>query len=438
MNNTSLNIGQQVAALGISLWYTDSSKQTYVLSGYAGTGKTYLINYVINELLDISPDDVAFVTPTGKAASVLIQRGRKASTIHKLIYTIVEEKYTTKVNGKDVISKKIQFIKKPSIGNYKLIVVDEISMVEEHVLKDLLSYGIKVLCSGDSQQLPAIGKTNDLLDNPDAELTEIVRQSADNSIVQVATDVRLGKKLHYGKYGDDVLILNGSALTDDNLKSLYLGCDQILCGKNATRRRINNFVRNYKGINPEKFKTPQDGEKIICNVNNWEIYLDDEKKYNLVNGTIGYASEYKNVSNKYQLATIDLTPDFLPNTTCKSILIDSGIFYHGEYSYDMHQRAYELDNGNYAIKEILHRDSGEPVEHYMSRIKENFINMNSAIDEKQVEQVDFAYAISVHKSQGSEWDKVVVIDEGRVFGKEYSKWLYTAITRAKKKLVIIE
>lgn len=435
--NDELNIGQINAAEKIKSWFKDSLSQIFVLAGYAGTGKTYLINYIINNILRLKPEQVAFVTPTGKAASVLIQRGRDALTIHKLMYNPIETEYTTKVDEKIIKSKKIKFVKKSSIGNYKLIVIDEISMVEEKVLEDLLSYGIKILCSGDRQQLPAIGKSNTLLEKPDAELTEIVRQSSENSIVKVATEIRHEILPHFGSYGTDVLILNGSALSENQYKKLFLGCDQILCGKNVTRRKINSLVRQYKGIDIDKFKTPQNGEKIICNVNNWDIYLDDEGKYNLVNGTIAYASNYKNASSKCHLATIDINPDFLPNTTYKDLLIDSGIFYNDEFTYDMHQRAYKLEDGSYVLKEILKREKNEKIDDYMARIHESFKNKTNAVDEMQVEQIDFAYAISVHKSQGSEWNKVVVIDEGHAFGENYYRWLYTAATRAKQKLVII-
>lgn len=144
-----LNEGQSIAALAIKFWFENSSdvKQTFVLAGYAGTGKTYLIDYIIENLLNISPTDVAFITPTGKAASVLIQRGRNASTIHRLIYNVVETEYTTKVGGKEIKCKKKSFVRKPSIPKYKLLIIDEISMVDADVMKDLLQYGIPILCS---------------------------------------------------------------------------------------------------------------------------------------------------------------------------------------------------------------------------------------------------------------------------------------------------
>lgn len=145
----ALNQGQQEAADSIELWYNLGleDKQIYTLAGYAGTGKTFLINYIINERLKLAPHDVAYIAPTGKAASVLIQRGAtNACTLHKLIYNRVEKEYVNEINGKKVISKKIEFVKKPSIKKYKLIILDEVSMVDAKNMEDLISYGIPILC----------------------------------------------------------------------------------------------------------------------------------------------------------------------------------------------------------------------------------------------------------------------------------------------------
>lgn len=103
----------------------------------------------------------------------------------------------------------------------------------------------------------------------------------------------------------------------------------------------------------------------------------------------------------------------------------------------MHQRAYRLTDSEYCLKSYISREPGETVADYMKKIREDFMNKNNAEDDEQVEQIDFAYAISVHKSQGSEWPIVVVLDESHIFGKDRNKWLYTAITRAKKKLIIL-
>ena len=121
-----LTKGQEVAKEMIIDWYKScilTGKQFFYLSGYAGTGKTFLISHII-DILGLKEFQVAFATYTGKAASVLIQKGRDASTIHRLIYTPIEEEYETKVGNETVISKRIQFVKKTEkIPNYKLIII---------------------------------------------------------------------------------------------------------------------------------------------------------------------------------------------------------------------------------------------------------------------------------------------------------------------------
>lgn len=436
----SLNEQQEKAAASIKAWFEGDTKakQLFVLSGYAGTGKTYLINYAITNVLGLSENDVAFITPTGKAASVLIQRGRDAQTVHRLIYNAVEKEFKTSIDGKEMTSKRTVFMKKPGIPDYRLLVLDEVSMVDDDVMRDLMSYGIPILCSGDGFQLPPVKSQNHILDNPDAILTDIVRQSEDNMIVKIATDVRNGRHISSGNYGD-VVVMSSQYVNDDRKRHLLLEADQILCGTNRTRHMINNIVRRCKGIDAEKELFPIDGEKVIFNVNNWEMYLDEAMNYNMVNGTIGYAYGFKEVSPKLNIAKMSFRPDFLDDEITDDILVDSGNFKNGgKYTYDMHQRVFLLDDGEYALKaQYQKRGDNESVKHYFARIRDNLRISKKAVDDEMIEQVDFAYCISVHKSQGSEWDNVVVFDEGHVFGNNYSRWLYTAITRAKKKLVIL-
>ena len=97
-----------------------------------------------------------YVAPTGKAASVLVQRGASnATTIHKLIYNRIEKEYENEINGKIIKTKRFEFIKSHQFQTYKLIIVDEVSMVEKKIMEDLLSFGIPMICCGDAGQLPA-------------------------------------------------------------------------------------------------------------------------------------------------------------------------------------------------------------------------------------------------------------------------------------------
>lgn len=436
--NIILNNTQELAKDKILNWYNninnENSKKIFVLAGYAGTGKSTLINYVIENVLEIPLDKVAFATPTGKAASVLIQKGSEASTVHRLIYTAVEKERSKEINGKIIKTKKIEFIRKKSIGHYKLIVLDEISMISNKIMEDLLSYGIPILATGDIAQLPPVmADKHDLLDFPDAILTEIVRQAEDNSIIRVATMARNNIYIADGNYGNDVTVLHKEVLTESQYLNILLSADQVICGKNSTRNNLNQVIRRAKGYTS---MYPEDGEKIICNLNNYETPLSDDK-YVLVNGMIGEVKNYQYIDTNLLLSKISFKPDFLEEYT-DNIVIDTGIFLHGEFLYEKHQRAYLMSDGSYKIPgRFMSKQPRETTENYNARVKRDVMIKRQALIDEMINMFDYAYVVSCHKFQGSEADFVVVIDESNSFPAESAKWLYTAITRAKKKLIII-
>jgi exodeoxyribonuclease V len=434
-----LNKQQEEVVQLVKEWfgtYRETKKQVFTIAGYAGTGKTFTINYLVENILNLKPYQVAFGTPTGKAASVLIQKGQEASTIHRLIYTPIETEIKTKINGEEVRSKRIDFVKKDTIPDYKLIVIDEISMVEEEIMKDLLSYGIPILCTGDIGQLPAIFKSNDFLQHPDYILTEIVRQAADNPIVQLATMARNKIPIPFGIYGKEVIVIPREALRIDQMQNMLLNADQVICGTNSMRNYLNNEIRSLKGIDIIKNKLPLKGEKIICTVNNWLLYIDTSERYNLVNGTMGFSENCNMEDDNIKLGKISFIPDFLEETA-NDVLFDSGIFTEQEYTYDMHQRVFIMPNRKYILKEAPRsKQEGETMQDYRARLMKYVRASKESMSEKQINRIDFGYAITVHKAQGSEWNKIVVFDESFMFS-DSEKWLYTAITRAKKRLVLI-
>src|SRR5690606_6872894 len=125
------------------------------------------------------------------------------------------------------------------VAKAKLIVIDECSMVDEALGKDLLSFGTKVLVLGDPGQLPPVSGGGFFTEQePDYLLTEIHRQARDNPIIQLAMHVREGKELMHGDYGA-AQIIGRDAVTQD----LVLGADQVLVGTNKTRKRYNQRLR---------------------------------------------------------------------------------------------------------------------------------------------------------------------------------------------------
>jgi exodeoxyribonuclease V len=416
--------------------WKEKKKQIFVLSGYAGTGKTFLINHVMS-MLDIKDTQVAFGTPTGKAAAVLIQRGRDAATVHRLIYIPEEVEEAVTVAGNSVMKKKIMFKKKETIPEYRLIVLDEVSMIDEKMLEDLLSFGIPVLATGDPGQLPPINGKNPVMSSPDYFLTDIVRQSEGDPIVMLATMARSGKKIPYGNYGS-ALVLDRRRLSPEKVKDLMLKADQIICGTNATRRTLNDDFRRFKGIDIVANKYPTPGEKVICTVNNWEKYLDEDEMFNLVNGTMGNVTQCRIIDNILNLGKMRIKPDFLEDAETEEIIFDSGIFLNDEWTYDMHQRVFTMPNGKYELARFgIRKNENESDDAFRSRRLEYILMERNAEEDDQINKIEFGYALTVHKFQGSEADRILLFDESYLFGEDANKFLYTAITRAKKKLVII-
>lgn len=375
-------------------------KERYtVISGYAGTGKSTLVKFIVAALPNINPDeDVIYTSFTGKATQVLQKKGNKnVSTLHKLLFESIPKPDGT------FFRKPVEFIP------YKIVIVDECSMVPKELLQRLIKYNVHIICLGDPGQLPPINKNEDnhLLDNPHIFLDEIMRQEAESEIINLTMDIRAGKPL--ARYqGKEVQVLNKDELTT----GMLLWADQIICAKNETRIALNNQMRNLLG----RSGGPQDGDKVICLKNNWDIYSVNDNP--LVNGTIGYLKDsFSTYINLPRQITSDGQPkklDILTANFISDTKEDYGIL--------------NMD------KQLI--TTGVPGLDWKTSYK---MGRNWRFQDKIPDQFTYGYAITCHKSQGSEWDNVLVIEEGFPFEKEeHKQWLYTAATRAAKKLVIIK
>ena len=375
--------------------YNSNCKYT-VISGYAGTGKSTLVRFII-EALDVDENDVCYCAFTGKAAEVLHKKGNKnACTLHKLLYESIP-----KPNG--------GFIRKPkpSIG-YKIVVVDEISMAPKTLIDLLFTHDVYVICLGDPGQLPPIEKDEDnhLLDHPHVFLDEIMRQAQESEIIQLTMKIRNNESIDYYD-GKEVKIIPYSQL---NTGVLQWG-DQILTATNAKRQTINNQMRqllNYPNH-------PVDGDKMICLRNYWEDFSVNGNP--LINGTIGI------LKNSFQ--TWREIPRFVKSNikrfdvlTGDLIISDTNDMYD---LVDMDQKM--ILTGKKCCDWKLSYRLGKLRPKYGDIVPKEFT---------------YAYAITTHKSQGSEWPKVVVLEEKFPFDKvEHSRWLYTACTRSSEKLVLV-
>lgn len=367
-----------------------------VIAGYAGTGKSTLVRYII-DALDIEEDRVCHCAFTGKAAEVLKKKGNKnVATLHRLLY----EHIPRPAGG---------FFRKPKpFIDYDVIVVDEVSMAPKSLMELLFKHQVYVICLGDPFQLPPIDKDEDnhLLDNPHIFLDEIMRQEEDSEIIQLTMKIRNQEPIDYFN-GNEVKIIPYSDL---NTGVLQWG-DQILTATNAKRQAINNQMRALQGRTGE----PVDGDKIICLRNYWEdSSLNGDA---LINGTIGI------LQNSFQ--TWREIPRFVQSDIRKfDVLVGDLVVPETNDVYQMTEMDRQM---------II---TGEKCCDW--RLSYKLGKLRPKYGEIVPKEFTYAYAITTHKSQGSEWPKVVVLEEKFPFDKiEHARWLYTACTRSSEKLVLV-
>lgn len=359
-------------------------KEAYTcIAGYAGTGKSTLVKFLISEL-GIENKYIAYACFTGKAALVLQQKGQDAVTLHKLLYKSYKKKDGTFAH---IPKEELDF-------PYKLIVIDEVSMCPKHIWEQALKHDVHIIALGDPFQLPPIGEDNGILANPHIFLDEVMRQALESDIIKLSMDIRSGKPLQLMN-GNDVKVISRNQV----VSGMYTWADQIICGKNATRRLVNNQMRTLLGYGAE----PQDGDKIICLKNYWDI--NNESGDPLINGMIGTLKDVR-LGQDQGILGRDFKANFIPDFTedgMENLSIDYKLMTQG--------------NPTFAKDAKPMFRGGKKVPFPM--------------------EFDYGYCVTCHKAQGSQFNKVLLFEE--VLNREsHARWLYTAITRAVEKIVIVK
>ena len=372
---------EQASAINrIVEWYK-SGQQEFYLAGYAGVGKSTVAAAAIEELKTrCRVKNIRTAAYTGKAASVLRKKGiEDAQTIHSLIYTAVEDEETGELHF--LVSEE------SPAAQADLIVLDECSMVNDEIAKDLRGFGKKILVMGDPGQLPPInGEGAFTSREPDVFLREIHRQAADSPIIELATLARQGKPMPRGYEKGDVRVLT---LDKESQPLIYREETQAICGLNRVRWCYNLRIRKLRGFEGE---IPQVGEKVICCRNN--------REEGLFNGGMG------------MLTSIATEYDGWPETFLMDVKME------------------DLDQPN----------TGLQVDPYLFR--KHFTNgeakkMTVVKGMPRFDEFDLGYLLTAHKSQGSSWPDVTVIDDSGSFRENRHKWLYTSITRSEKALTVL-
>lgn len=367
---------QQKAIKAVAKWLNKGDTQVFRLFGYAGTGKTTLAQHLTNH----TDGEIFFAAFTGKAALMMRKRGApNASTIHSLIYHPRGETLIKNKKGQNKIIPTFEINPHSPITEAALIVIDECSMVDQQLGEDLLSFKKPVLVLGDPGQLPPINTTGFFTNQtPDILLENIHRQAKDNPIIELAHKVRHGEQIKYGTYGASKIIKTSQIKTQE-----VLAADQILVGKNHTRRIYNQRIRQLKNLD---HPLPCHNDKIVA--------LRNDFKKGLLNGSLWRVK-----------SAIHNTKPFM--------------------NLDIASEDEEFTKNNITVK-IL---------------KSTFESPDTPIPyttRKRYDEFDYGYALTVHKSQGSQWEDVYIFNESNAFPEYASRWLYTAITRASKKITLVQ
>jgi len=275
-------------------------------------------------------------------------------------------------------------------------------MCDDGTIIDILKHNKITILLGDKAQLLPVKGTNTFIKSPDIYLTETFR--SDLPILDAARegynadlDNPLIPKDYASKYNSNKEVR--SLYKRDFDPSRYLEFDMILCFTNKTRRKINFEVRRQLGLT--EYRYPRDGEKIVCLKNNYKINIKVEGlDLNIANGMLGYCKGDTKVKKDGSLS-FGFNPDFIPDTV----------------EVNPTPNPFDMYYDDITIDDVSNRFTGS---------------------DRGLDKFDFAYCISVHKSQGSEARKVLLIDDHmHSRGEAYNTFMYTGITRAKEELVIL-
>lgn len=387
-----LNEGQEKAAADLAKWINCPYSNMFKISGGPGTGKTTMLKSALSRT-SLKENEITYCAFTGKVVNRMREAGLNSQTIHSTIY-MMEKEYMRNGDGSIKIGKngapifKNRRIKRDYLpDNIKLIVVDEAPMVADEYMTDLLSYGIPLVAVGDINQLPAPFGSCTFFRHPNVHLTQIMRQAEGSPIIYLAEMAKRGQYIKPGWYGKTCYVGDTTMVKMNN--SLLAKAGVVIVSSNKSRDYVNQFIR--KKVLGRKDDTPVIGDKMICRRNNWNIVAEG---YPLTNGSTGVIDYIDRSTFNGKKLSLDFHADYL-----------NGCYYNLDIDINYLHSTWEekKDIGLYTNGNLM----------------------------------DYAYALTCQLAQGSEYNSVFIRDEHNGGNESYHrKWLYTAITRAKKGLII--
>jgi ATP-dependent exoDNAse (exonuclease V) alpha subunit len=429
-----------------------SNEELFVLKGYAGTGKTTVISTIVNQLKNVN-QKYLLLAPTGRAAKVISNYSQKpAFTIHKKIY------FPKKSSGGGV-----SFTLQPNKFTNTIFIVDEASMISDtnqesnlyengSLLDDLLSYvdsgkNCKVIFVGDTAQLPPVHLDVSPALNIDSlslhynksvhhiELDEVMRQEEASGILFNATELREILKSNFidtykfnlKGFKDIVRLQDGYDIQDaihESFSNYGLEETAFIVRSN---KRANQYNEQIRSRILSKESEISSGDYMMVVKNNYFWLKDSDEAGFIANGDIIEVLEIRNVKELYgfKFATVKIRmvdyPNQIPFDTI--LLLDT-------IKSESPSLTYEEANKLYQEVLLDYEDETSKYKKFQKVKNNEYFNAL---------QVKFSYAITCHKSQGGQWNTVFIEQPYLPNGidRDYIRWLYTAMTRAKEKLYLI-
>ena len=451
--NYQLNKKQVLALEKIISFIEDKiSDEIFILKGYAGTGKTYIISNIVKNLWKINKR-VVLLAPTGRSAKVLSSYcDKEAFTVHKEIF------YT-----KNNFSGNPEFTLKINKHKNTIFIVDEASMIStnrgegvglfsQSLLDNIIKYvysgfKCKLLIIGDVAQLPPVkSNISYALDDSylekeynksinSVELTDVVRQEKESGILSYATSIRnkienyLFEDISFNSeiFSDVVRVEDGEQLMNliqDSYNNYGIEETAIIVRSNKRANLYNRSIRD-KILNNENIISVGD---LLMVVKNNYFWLNNKKDLGFIaNGDIIKIEEIYNIKNIYgfKFAEVKISMVDYPNISpLETVLILDSLF--------INTPAIDFNTMNNLYQEIL-KDFMNVKTKYKRHMGVKNNKFFNAL------QVKFAYSFTCHKSQGGQWSSIFLefpfLPNG--MDEDFFRWLYTAITRAKSKLHLI-
>lgn len=388
-----LNRGQTEIVNEAIKWYRQGNEQVFQIQGPPGTGKSVTLNAII-DALGLDRERVAPMSFIGAAAINMRVKGfYNAKTIHSWLYHPVEEELRDE-HGRLVMDtyfnkpkKVLRFEPKP-LNDIDLMVMDEAYATPYSMKAEIESRDKPIIAAGDRDQLsPVKDYPAYLVDGKIHYLTEIMRQAEGSAIIYLSQRINNHLPIHKGWYGN-VLVIDRDELTDE----MIMLSDVVICGKNDTRDEMNKYIR--EGLLRKTTATPTFGERMVCRKNNFNVEVDGISLANGLMGSVVNTVDPSCYDGKHYI--IDFRPDLLNNYFRRI---------HCDYAYLL---------ANNKDRQLIKMDKFS-----------------------KGEKFEYAYAITAHISQGSEWNKGIYLEE--FLSPDINTRLsYVGLTRFRQRCIFVK